>query len=135
MSAPDDGGPAVTPDDETMPFLVGLREDVFLLKRCRSCQAWCEPAALWCHACRGDDLEWEASSGCGRILSYSTERRRDRVRTLVMVELSEGPWWWTALSDEGVADVELVGLAVRMERSRAEVWPVPIARLCAQRGS
>jgi uncharacterized OB-fold protein len=64
------------------------------------------------------DLEWVEASGLGRVVSWAfvPQRRTSSdtppVLTIGVVELDEGPWWWTQLV--GVErDAVAEGLRVR----------------------
>ncbi|MCU1600468.1 MAG: hypothetical protein JWO22_1177 [Frankiales bacterium] len=94
----------VSRNDETAAFFDGTARGELLLRTCPSGH-WSEPEAACCTTCGVTDLSWSASKGTGRVVSWSAVHGRPRDdgsadrRVIAVVELDEGPWWWTALQD------------------------------------
>jgi uncharacterized OB-fold protein len=121
-------------DDETATFLDGTARGELLLRRCRDGH-WSEPAAMCCSTCCSAELAWEAASGTASLVSWAVTHSRptdgtaDTHRVLAVVELAEGPWWWTSLAD--VAPEEAViglHLQVAFERASDGDEAVPVFR-------
>ena len=54
------------------------------------------------------------AAGTGRVISWSVVHRRDGGQIVVaIVELDEGPWWWTELETMDI-DTDLVGRRVEL---------------------
>jgi uncharacterized protein len=108
----------VTRDIRTAEFFDATRRGVLLLGRRRSTGLYVDPATVALQP--GDpDLEYAPAGGTGRVVSWATVRSRaddsdEPVRTVVgIVELDEGPWWWTQL--RGVnPDDDLTDLRVQV---------------------
>jgi uncharacterized OB-fold protein len=112
----------VARDSETDAFFNGTARGELLLRTCPSGH-WSEPEVECCTTCGAVDLAWSASSGNGRVVSWSVVHSRpdgDRppaLRVIAVVELQEGPWWWTALED---VPEPREGLAVRVAFSEPD---------------
>lgn len=121
-------------DTDTAPFLDGTARGEFLLRRCPAGH-WSEPSAATCTACGSVDLDWAASTGDARLVSWAvTHGRPDgdtppAQRVLAVVELAEGPWWWTTLVDADPAALT-PGTALRVDFARAaeQYEAVPVFR-------
>ncbi|MCW2666851.1 MAG: hypothetical protein JWN57_1813 [Frankiales bacterium] len=121
-------------DGDTAPFLDGTARGEFLLRRCPQGH-WSEPAASTCTACGSVELSWAASTGDARLVSWAVTHGRPDGDTppprhvLAVVELDEGPWWWTSLV---AADPEALspGIPLRVEFARAaeQYEAVPVFR-------
>ena len=124
----------VARDHATAEFFDGTRRGVFLLRRRRSTGEYLDPGAMPAPSDEGD-LEYAPAGGDGRVVSWSTPHSKDRatgepVRTVIgIVELDEGPWWWSQLVDVDPDD-DLADLRVRVDfvasgpDPRDEVVPV-----------
>jgi uncharacterized OB-fold protein len=119
---------------QTAEFLDGTSAGVFRLRRCAEGH-WSEPSAQVCTTCGSVDLAWAASSGTGQVVSWTVTHGRPGgdapppVAVLAIVQLDEGPWWWTRL--EGLDPARLAsGLRVRadFERADADHEAVPVFR-------
>ena len=78
------------------------------------------PRAHRCEVCGADGLEPVAACGRARLVSWAVVHRRDgSTSTPAIVELEEGPWWWTALV-EGEAAVLAEGLPLEVVFARQE---------------
>lgn len=105
-------------DDATGPFFDGTARGVFMLRKSASSGEILPPNAEL--DSRGDtDLAWIASSGLGRVVSWAfvpgrapAEGTTPLELTIGIIELDEGPWWWTQLVDVDADDV-VEGLRVR----------------------
>jgi uncharacterized protein len=109
----------VARDDDTAAFFDGTRRGVLLLGRRRSTGEYVEPAIV--AAQPGDeDLEYAAAGGGGRVVSWSVVHGRspdtgEPVATVVgIVELDEGPWWWSQLAGVDPGD-DLANLCVSVD--------------------
>lgn len=119
-------------DDETATFLDGTARGELLLRRCRDGH-WSEPAAMCCSTCYSAELTWERASGAASLVSWAVTHSRPADgtagtrRVLAVVELAEGPWWWTSLVDVP-PEQAVVGmpLQVAFERASAEHEAVPV---------
>lgn len=94
----------VARNDETASFFEGTARGELLLRTCGAGH-WSEPEAACCTTCGDTDLMWSASAGTGRVVTWSAVHGRPRDdlpglrRVIAVVQLDEGPWWWTALED------------------------------------
>jgi uncharacterized protein len=85
------------PTPETRPFWDGCREGVLTLQRCGPCAAAYFPPSPYCPRCLSDDVEWQVTSGRGRLHTYVIAHRpapgyEDEVPyAIAIVELDEGP--------------------------------------------
>jgi uncharacterized OB-fold protein len=111
-------------DADTAQFLDGTSLGEFRLRRCPDGH-WSEPAAQVCSTCGSVDLDWAAASGLGTLISWVvTHGRADAGRppplaVLAIVELDEGPWWWTRV--EGIEpDAVTAGMRLRAHFERAD---------------
>jgi uncharacterized OB-fold protein len=85
------------------------------------------PRAQRCEVCGSGGLEPVAASGRAKLVSWAVAHRRDgATSTPAIVELEEGPWWWTALVDgDAAALAEGLPLQVGFERPEgSETVPV-----------
>jgi uncharacterized OB-fold protein len=109
----------VARDTATAEFFDGARAGKFLLRRRRSTGEYCEPQVVPAPS-EESDFELVPSGGGARIVSWATVHGKPRgaaapARTVVgIVELDEGPWWWTQLVDVD-PDADLAGLRVHVE--------------------
>jgi uncharacterized OB-fold protein len=134
MNAARVAGPGpVARNPATAAFFDGTSLDRFLLQRCSSHGHWNRPQAQRCAQCDSTDLEPEAASGRARLLSWvvvhprpAEDRPAGPSKLPAIVELEEGPWWWTLLVDVDPADLtEGLPLMVRFERPEgSEAVPV-----------
>lgn len=121
-------------DADTAPFLDGTSRGEFLLRRCPQGH-WSEPSASTCTTCGWSGLAWAASSGDARLVSWAVTHGRPEGdvppprRVLAVVELEEGPWWWTSLVDAD-PDVLTPGAPLRVDFVRAaeQYEAVPVFR-------
>jgi uncharacterized OB-fold protein len=124
----------VTRDADAAEFFDAARRGVFLLGRRRSTGQYIDPATV---AQQPDDpdLEYAPAGGAGRVVSWATVRSRaddsdEPVRTVVsIVELDEGPWWWTQLQgvspDDDLRDLRVhVAFAASGAGDNHELVPV-----------
>jgi uncharacterized OB-fold protein len=106
-------------DSATADFFDATRRGVFLLGRRPGTGEYLDPAMVPAQP-EEADLEYAAAGGGARVVSWATLHSRngdpsEPVRTVVgIVELDEGPWWWSQLV--GVdPDGDLTGLRVQVE--------------------
>jgi uncharacterized OB-fold protein len=115
-------------DAATAAFLDGTARGQFLLRRCRPGRHVSGPQFEACHACGSTDLEHVPASGHGQVVSW-TVVHSSPARTLVIVQLDEGPWWWSTLVDADPGSVR-TGMEVRIDYQRPDGSPesIPIFR-------
>jgi uncharacterized OB-fold protein len=108
---------SVVRDTATAAFFDGTARGVFLVRRAAGSGEILAPSAEQDSA-GGTDLEWVEASGLGRVLSWAFVPQRGTGSggptelTIGVVQLDEGPWWWTQLI--GVErDAVAEGLRVR----------------------
>jgi uncharacterized OB-fold protein len=88
-------------DDTTTAFFDGAAGGQFLIRRCPAGHA-SRPQARQCSTCARVDLRWEPASGRARLVSWAVVPARgasagEAPTVPALVELDEGPWWWTAV--------------------------------------
>lgn len=106
--------PAV--DSLTEPYWSGAQAERLMLQHCRACAACWHPPQPSCPRCLSEDVAWRASSGRGRLYSYTVVRHPthralagDVPYVVAIVELDEGPHLVT-----GIRDCDPAGLEVDM---------------------
>lgn len=94
--------PAV--DSLTEPYWSGAQAERLMLQHCRECAECWHPPQPCCPRCRSSDVTWRASSGHGRLYSFTvvhhpTHRALadDVPYVVAVVELDEGPHLVTGL--------------------------------------
>lgn len=105
-------------DADTAPFLDAAERGEFLLVRSKSTGEYFEPRT---DPSLNDDLEYAPASGTGTVVSWTIAHGRDRTGAstqtgLGIIELSEGPWWWSRI--EGVTGDLATGKPVHVEFER-----------------
>jgi uncharacterized OB-fold protein len=117
----------------TEEFFDGTARDEFLLRRCRPHGHWNRPQAHRCAECDAVELDAAPASGQARLVSWVVVPPRPREgvepgppKLPAIVELAEGPWWWTQLVDVDPSTLaEGLPLQVRFERPEgSEAVPV-----------
>jgi uncharacterized protein len=109
----------VARDSASADFFDGTRRGAFLLRRRRSTGEYLDASTVPSQSDEAD-LEYAPASGGARVVSWSTLHSRngdtaEPVRTVVgIVELAEGPWWWSQLVDVD-PDGELADLRVQVD--------------------
>ena len=101
-------------------FTDGLQSHVVRYQRCKHCGHAQTLARYACQRCGSEKLDWHDSKGLATVCARTVVSRvpSDDFRalapyTLVIVELDEGPWWWTSFPDADVhADLFGVRVAV-----------------------
>ncbi len=88
--------PLPKPSPTSRPFWDAARRHDLKLQRCAGCGKFIFYPRTRCPYCFGDQLEWRAVSGRGKVYSYTVVRRAShRAFTdpyvLAIVELEEGP--------------------------------------------
>lgn len=100
----------VARNDATAAFFDGTARGEFLLRRCEPHGHWNRPQAEHCADCSSSELLPAAGSGRARLVSWVVVHPRPGVATLpsvpAIVELEEGPWWWTQIVGCDPADLE-----------------------------
>ena len=121
-------------DPETAAFFAATDAGTFPLWRCAACGTVNGPNERSCRQCRGIEGEPVAAAGGGHVVSYVVQHSKPDAAgwtyrlVVAIVELDEGPWWWTQLA--GVEPDEVrVGDRVRLEMVTPEGGhAVPVAR-------
>ncbi|MBB3082505.1 Zn-ribbon domain-containing OB-fold protein [Geodermatophilus sabuli] len=107
----------VARDTATAAFFAGTARGVFLLRRSARSGEIVPPSAVQ-DSVGNTDLDWVEASGRGRVVSWAfvPQRAADSDTplelTIGVVELDEGPWWWTQLIDVDRDNI-VEGLRVR----------------------
>jgi uncharacterized OB-fold protein len=102
--------PATAPDVVYERF---LDEGVLAYQRCASCSGAFFPPRVLCPGCGSDDLEWQRSSGQGRVYSVTTLAPRDKAPySVALVDLAEGFRMMTNVIGDGEV---AIGAAVRAD--------------------
>ncbi|MFC5949161.1 hypothetical protein ACFQH9_12850 [Pseudonocardia lutea] len=72
-------------------------------------------------------------SGGGTVVSHAVAHRRDgSTRPLVIVELDEGPWWWSCVVGAQPHEVTTAArVRLDYERADGDSEAVPVFRLAA----
>ena len=114
----------VTREAETAEFFDGTAAGEFRLRRSRVTGEILGPQA--CTDSAGStDLEWIAAAGTGHVVSWAVSygKPADGVQVpqsvIAIVELDEGPWWWTELLDTDPGELR-EGLPVQVGFVRPE---------------
>ena len=114
----------VTRDPETAEFLDGTAAGEFRLRRSRVTGEVLAPQ-VYADSTGSSDLEWFAAAGTGRLVSWAVQFGKpvDGVQAVhsvvAILELDEGPWWWTELWDADPAQLR-EGLPVQVEFVRPD---------------
>jgi uncharacterized OB-fold protein len=114
----------ITRDDDTADFFQGTARGQFLLRRCLNGHK-SEPGVEQCPVCSSTELSWTPAAGRGTIISFATTHERPYGATpakqtlLAIVELEEGPWWYSQVIDARSEDV-VVGAKVEIQFCRAD---------------
>jgi uncharacterized OB-fold protein len=112
----DEVRPLPVPNDEDREFWEAARSHRFVLPRCEPCgHVWFPPYAA-CPRCLSRERTWVEASGRGTIAGVARFHRQylpsfPPVHTVVLVQLSEGPYVYANIVDSDPADAA-VGLAV-----------------------
>jgi hypothetical protein len=104
-----------------------------MLRSCAVCSELSTPQTEQCERCGSSELGWAAASGQASLVSWTVNHSRpasdgSTERSIPgIVQLAEGPWWWTAIVDVD-ADQLAAGmpLTVRFERNGDEYEAVPL---------
>lgn len=87
------------PTVDSQPFWDGCQREELMLQHCAGCGHVFYYARRLCPACGGTALSWQASSGKGRVWSYSQVQvafqgphwQSQLPYTVVLIDLDEGP--------------------------------------------
>jgi uncharacterized OB-fold protein len=95
----------VARNEATAWFFDAAADGTFTLKRCPAGH-WNRPQGLACSECGRTGLTPAPASGRARLVSWAVVHARPMDGTEpgppavpAIVELEEGPWWWTSLVD------------------------------------
>jgi uncharacterized OB-fold protein len=90
----------VARNEATEAFFDGTGKGEFLLLRCRPSGHSSSPRATRCEICGSTELEPVPAAGGARLVSWAVVHDREGgIRVPAIVELDEGPWWWTIVVD------------------------------------
>jgi uncharacterized OB-fold protein len=96
----------VARNEATAAFFDGTARGELLLTRCRPHQHWNRPQAERCAECDSTELVPAPGSGRASLVSWVVVHPRPREgapppppAVPAIVEMEEGPWWWTQLVD------------------------------------
>jgi uncharacterized OB-fold protein len=124
----------VSADENTEAFFAATGAGFLPLHQCRACGTVNGPNELSCSRCLSTDLEQVPAAGGGRVVSFTVQHSKPAADgsthrlVAVIVELDEGPWWWTQLAGVDPAAVR-VGDRVHLEIVTPEGGrAVPIVR-------
>ncbi len=85
------------PSPETQGYWEGVARSELLLKWCQACQRAFHPKRIVCTGCGSSDLQWKATSGRGKVYSFSEVHHvtdsafiKAAPYTLGLVQLEEG---------------------------------------------
>ena len=130
---------AVGRNEVTEAFFDATDRGVFLLRRCPDGH-FSRPQATFCEECRSLDLSYAEASGRAELVSWVVVPARptpgDETPPAApglpaIVQLEEGPWWWTSLVDADPATLSdrhpLEVRFVRPEGSEAVPVFAPVA--------
>ncbi|MCE3553662.1 OB-fold domain-containing protein [Pseudonocardia sp. RS11V-5] len=109
----------VSRDAATAEFFDGTARGELLLRRCPEGHL-STPYAEACETCAAADLTAVPAAGGGTVVSHAVSHKRDGTTLpLVIVELDEGPWWWSCLVGAEPGQVT-TGARVRLTFERPE---------------
>ena len=96
----------VVRDEASAEFFDGTARGVLLLRRCIACAHVRAPEIPMCTDCISESFEWIAAAGTGQLVSWvvlhakaSLDGTAPEPRIIATVELAEGPWITSALTD------------------------------------
>jgi uncharacterized OB-fold protein len=120
----------------TSDFFDGTAEGVFRLLRCRPHGHVSAPQAQQCGSCGSTDLEPVPAAGTGKLVSWAVGHPKavpggpvPDPEVVAIVELDEGPWWWSTLLDADPGRLH-VGDRVRIDYVRPDdSETIPVFRL------
>jgi uncharacterized OB-fold protein len=121
----------------TEPYWEGCRQGELRLQQCRSCDAYQFYPRLLCSHCGHRDLGWTASSGRGRIASFTVVHRPisdayPAPTIIVLVDLEEGPRMMSSLVPDNIDRPE-VGAAVQVDFSAwTDELSMPVFRVVTE---
>ncbi len=109
--------PLPHPTALSRPHWDACREGVLLVQRCRQCAAYVFIPQPCCTRCQSTQLEWVASSGRGKVYSFSVVHRAPRPQfevpyIVAVIELEEG---WHMLSNVLECPVDAVAVDLPVE--------------------
>lgn len=97
----------------TAEYYGWLKRHELRFQRCDRCERWRHVPREVCPGCGSPEWSWQASSGRGRIYSWTTIYRslhpdfHDTPYAAVVVELEEGPRVMTWIVDKGPDELEM----------------------------
>lgn len=109
--------PLPHPTDLSRPHWDACREGVLLVQHCMQCAAYVFIPQPCCTRCQSTQLEWVASSGRGKVYSFSVVHRAPRPQfevpyIVAVIELEEG---WHMLSNVLECPIDAVAVDLPVE--------------------
>jgi uncharacterized OB-fold protein len=104
--------PLPRPNSLTQPFWDATKEGRLVVQRCTSCSAFVWTPQIACRECLAETLEWTEVSGKGKVYTFVVIHHAaipafKAPYTIAVVELDEGPRFFTDLVDVDPADVHI----------------------------
>lgn len=99
------------------------RSECLTLPHCAECDAILSPASAVCTRCRGARLDVTRCCGDGTVVSWRTVHG-DPTTVLAIVELDEGPWLYTLLTESPRADASGPLRVLFQRRELGKRYPV-----------
>ncbi len=116
--------PIPKPDELNAEFYEHCAKEKLCFQRCHECRTWRHIQRSMCAKCGSTDWEWEASSGRGRIFTWTVTHQAihpafadDVPFAVVVVELEEGVRIVSGLRELAPAEITL-DLPVEVEFER-----------------
>jgi uncharacterized OB-fold protein len=111
--------PLPRPTEISAPHWDGCKRGELKVQQCADCDTYVFIPQASCTACQGLNLDWVISSGKGKLYSYTTVFRPQRVEfevpyVVAIVELEEG---WYMLSNLIECDPETIEVGLPVEVS------------------
>lgn len=103
-------------------FWEAVKEGVFLLPRCNTCQNYYWYPRPICPLCLSADTDWVESKGRGRIYSTTVMRKAPSPYCIAYVELDEGPRLLVNITTDEPDRVE-IGQRVEVDFGPSRVAP------------
>lgn len=116
----------VARNEDTEKFFDATAAGLFLLRRCQPGGHFNRPQAEVCNRCGSVQLEEIPAAGRATLVSWAVVPGRSRdgrpagePAIPAVVELEEGPWWWSKLVGADPVDLR-EGMALRLRFERAD---------------
>lgn len=121
-----DGDPYVRSHPFGRPFWRAAAEGRFLVPRCMECGRAHWYPRPFCPFCASQSVQWQESTGGGRVYAFSALRRAGEPNIVAYVQLDEGPIMLTNLVSCRLDEVQ-IGQAVEVRfRATGEGRSAPV---------